>query len=130
MVLGLDRGGMCRCGIALFRVAAAKRERHHRLSARGREQVTSVYLETRCGGIELEDAARLPGARRSPTSSTAATCNNAEAGSASPRACTMCGKGHGRSGQNRDYVIEETWVRALEALGYREEAICICSPTV
>ena len=27
-------------------------------------------------------------------------------------------QGHGRSGQNRDYVIET--VRALEALGYRE----------
>ena len=27
-------------------------------------------------------------------------------------------QGHGRSGQNRDYVVET--VRALEALGYRE----------
>ena len=41
LVLGLDRGGMCR-GIA-FRVAAAKREETIAY-LRGREQVTSVYL--------------------------------------------------------------------------------------
>jgi cation transport protein ChaC len=30
-------------------------------------------------------------------------------------------QGHGRSGQNRDYVLET--VRALEALGYRESEL-------
>ena len=54
LVLGLDRGGMCR-GIA-FRVAAAKRESTIAY-LRGREQVTSVYLET-VRRIELEDEAR------------------------------------------------------------------------
>ena len=54
LVLGLDRGGMCR-GIA-FRVAAAKREKTIAY-LRGREQVTSVYLET-MRRIELEDEAR------------------------------------------------------------------------
>src|ERR1700689_2829477 len=54
LVLGLDRGGMCR-GIA-FRVAAAKRaETVEYLCAR--EQVTSVYLET-TRRIELEDESR------------------------------------------------------------------------
>ena len=54
LVLGLDRGGMCR-GIA-YRVAAAKREKTIAY-LRGREQVTSVYLET-MRRIELEDEAR------------------------------------------------------------------------
>ena len=44
LVLGLDRGGACR-GIA-YRVAAGNTRRHHRLSARQREQVTKVYIET------------------------------------------------------------------------------------
>src|SRR6202046_462272 len=54
LVLGLDRGGMCR-GIT-FRVAAAKRKKTIPY-LRGREQVTSVYLET-VRRIELEDEAR------------------------------------------------------------------------
>src|SRR6202050_2365637 len=43
LVLGLDRGGMCR-GIA-FRVAAKAREKTINY-LRAREQVTTVYLET------------------------------------------------------------------------------------
>ena len=54
LVLGLDRGGMCR-GIA-FRVAAAAREQTVAY-LRAREQVTTVYLET-LRRIELEDKAR------------------------------------------------------------------------
>src|SRR5580704_17394093 len=54
LVLGLDRGGMCR-GVA-FRVAAAGRAETVEY-LRGREQVTTVYLET-MRQIELEDAAR------------------------------------------------------------------------
>src|SRR6202000_321208 len=54
LVLGLDRGGMCR-GVA-YLVAAAKRV-ETLTYLRGREQVTSVYLET-MRQIELEDAGR------------------------------------------------------------------------
>jgi cation transport protein ChaC len=50
LVLGLDRGGMCR-GIA-FRVPAALREKTVAY-LRAREQVTTVYLET-MRRIELE----------------------------------------------------------------------------
>jgi len=54
LVLGLDRGGMCR-GIA-YRVAAGKRDETIAY-LRSREQVTSVYLET-VRRIALEDEAR------------------------------------------------------------------------
>src|SRR3984957_1733561 len=56
LVFGLDRGGMCR-GIA-YRVAAAAREEAI-ADLRGREQVSSVYLET-MRRIELEDASTRP----------------------------------------------------------------------
>src|ERR1700683_3585424 len=54
LVLGLDRGGMCR-GIA-YRVAAAARAETIAY-LRAREQVTSVYLET-VRRIELEDGSK------------------------------------------------------------------------
>jgi len=54
LVLGLDRGGMCR-GIA-FRVAAAARAATVAY-LRSREQVTTVYLET-VRRIELEEEAK------------------------------------------------------------------------
>jgi glutathione-specific gamma-glutamylcyclotransferase len=112
LVLGLDRGGMCR-GIA-YRVAAAAREETVAY-LRGREQVTSVYLET-VRRIELEDAER----RR-----VSALCYIVDRGHAQyagrlslAEQLHYVRQGRGQSGVNRDYVLEA--VRALEALGYGE----------
>jgi len=112
LVLGLDRGGMCR-GIA-FRVAARAREKTLAY-LRGREQVTSVYLET-FRRVELEEEARRQ---------VQAVCFITDrshvqyAGRLSLSECVHhVRQGHGTSGPNRDYVLET--VNALEALGYRE----------
>jgi glutathione-specific gamma-glutamylcyclotransferase len=112
LVLGLDRGGMCR-GIA-FRVAAAARAGVISY-LRSREQVTTVYLEA-LRRIELED-----GKRRK----VRALCYIVDrshvqyAGRLSlAESLHYVRQGHGSSGANRDYVLET--VRALEALGYRE----------
>ena len=87
----------------------------HRLSARPRAG-HHASISKRCGG---SSSRTRRGARcgRSPTSSTAATCNM-PAGSSVEQSVHYVRQGHGRSGQNRDYVLET--VRALEALGYRE----------
>jgi cation transport protein ChaC len=112
LVMGLDRGGMCR-GIA-YRVAAAKREETIAY-LREREQVTSVYLET-IRRIALEDETRRQ---------VRALCYAVDRGHVQyagrlsvDESVHYVRQGHGRSGNNRDYVIET--VRALEALGYRE----------
>jgi cation transport protein ChaC len=112
LVLGLDRGGMCR-GIA-FRVAAAEREKTVAY-LRAREQVTTVYLET-IRRIELEEHARRQ---------VRALCFMTDrshvqyAGRLTLAECVHhVRQGHGSSGANRDYVLET--VQALEALGYRE----------
>jgi len=112
LVLGLDRGGMCR-GIA-FRVGTAARAKTLRY-LRGREQVTTVYRET-MRRIELEDAARRQ---------VSAVCYIADRGHVQyagrltlAEQLHYVRQGHGQSGANRDYVLEA--VRALEALGYRE----------
>jgi glutathione-specific gamma-glutamylcyclotransferase len=112
LVLGLDRGGICR-GIA-FRVAAAARAATISY-LRSREQVTTVYLEA-MRRIELEETARRW---------VRALCFLVDrshvqyAGRLTLDECLHhVRQGHGRSGANRDYVIEA--VEALEALGYRE----------
>ena len=112
LVLGLDRGGMCR-GIA-YRVAASAREETIAY-LRAREQVTSVYVEA-VRRIDLED-----GARRQ----VRALCYIVDRGHVQyagrlsvEQSLHYVRQGHGRSGNNRDYVVET--VRALEALGYRE----------
>jgi glutathione-specific gamma-glutamylcyclotransferase len=112
LVLGLDRGGMCR-GIA-FRVAAAARDETIAY-LRAREQVTTVYLET-WRRIELEEPARRQ---------VRALCFVVDrshvqyAGRLTLAECVHhVRQGHGSSGANRDYVVET--VQALEALGYRE----------
>ncbi len=112
LVLGLDRGGMCR-GIA-FRVAAAARAATVAY-LRSREQVTTVYLET-VRRIELEERAKRQ---------VRALCFIVDrshvqyAGRLTLDECLHhVRQGHGSSGANRDYVVETA--RALEALGYRE----------
>jgi cation transport protein ChaC len=112
LVLGLDRGGMCR-GIA-FRVAAAARDKTVEY-LRAREQVTSVYVET-MRRVELEEQARRQ---------VRALCFTVDrshvqyAGRLTLSECVhFVRQGHGRSGPNREYVLET--VQALEALGYRE----------
>jgi len=112
LVLGLDRGGMCR-GIAYRVAATARAETIDYL--RQREQVTSVYLET-VRPIELEEPAR-----RRPR----ALCYIVDRGHVQyagrrsvAESLHYVRQGHGQSGANRDYVLET--VRALEALGYRE----------
>jgi cation transport protein ChaC len=112
LVLGLDRGGMCR-GIA-YRVAAAARAKTIAY-LRGREQVTAVYREA-MRRIELEDAARRQ---------VRALCYIVDRGHVQyagrlslAERLHYVRQGHGHSGADRDYVLEA--VRALEALGYRE----------
>jgi cation transport protein ChaC len=108
LVLGLDFGGACR-GIA-YRVAAK-----HRAATlaylRGREQTTAVYRElTR--GVWLEGQ---------PDRRVEAMCYAVDRGHpqyagrlSHDRQLQIVRQGHGRSGNNRDYVIET--VKALEAL--------------
>jgi glutathione-specific gamma-glutamylcyclotransferase len=112
LVLGLDRGGMCR-GIA-FRVAAAARAETIAY-LRAREQVTRIYRET-MRRIELEDEARRQ---------VTALCYIVDRGHVQyagrlslAERVHFVRQGHGQSGANRNYVLEA--VRALEALGYRD----------
>jgi glutathione-specific gamma-glutamylcyclotransferase len=112
LVLGLDRGGMCR-GIA-YRVAASARATTIDY-LRGREQVTTVYVET-MRQIELEEQVR----RRVRALCYVVDRSHVQyAGRLSLDASLHhVRQGHGQSGPNRDYVLET--VRALEALGYCE----------
>jgi glutathione-specific gamma-glutamylcyclotransferase len=112
LVLGLDRGGMCR-GIA-YRVAAAARGETIAY-LRGREQVTTVYLET-MRPIELEDDAR----RRVRALCYIVDRSHVQYAGRLTLAESLhhVRQGHGKSGPNRDYVLET--VQALETLGYRE----------
>jgi cation transport protein ChaC len=112
LVLGLDRGGMCR-GIA-FRVAAARRAETIAY-LRAREQVTTVYVET-IRQIELEDELR----RRVRALCYVVDRSHVQYAGRLTLAERLhhVRQGHGKSGSNPDYVLET--VRALEALGYRE----------
>ena len=112
LVLGLDRGGMCR-GIAYRVAAAARAETLHYL--RAREQVTTVYVET-MRQIELEERAR----RRVGAVCYIVDRSHVQYAGRLTLAESLhhVRQGHGQSGANRDYVLET--VRALEALGYRE----------
>jgi glutathione-specific gamma-glutamylcyclotransferase len=112
LVLGLDRGGMCR-GVA-YRVSATRRaETLHYL--REREQVTKVYIE-RVRPVVLvgHDEARIQ-----------AVCYMVDrshpqyAGKLSlAEQLRIVRHGHGKSGNNRDYVLAT--VHALEAMDCRD----------
>jgi cation transport protein ChaC len=115
LVLGLDRGGNCR-GIA-YRVAAADRAQTIQY-LREREQVTLVYREAR-RTVWLDDDPKLR---------VQALCYMVDRGHEQfagrltlDQQLHHVRQGHGRSGNNRDYVIET--VGALESLGFRDREL-------
>lgn len=112
LVLGLDRGGACR-GIA-FRVAASCR--HDTVEyLRGREQTTHVYREV-MRSVWLENDARQ---RVSALAYVVDRGHVQYAGRLSlAEQLRYVQQGHGRSGNNRDYVLST--VKSIEAQGFRD----------
>jgi cation transport protein ChaC len=115
LVLGLDRGGACR-GIA-FRVAA--RRRHDTVEyLRGREQTTNVYREV-MRSVWLENEARQ---RVSALAYVVDRGHVQYAGRLSlGEQLRHVLQGHGRSGNNRDYVLAT--VKSIEAQGFRDQQL-------
>ena len=112
LVLGLDRGGVCR-GIA-FRVAAGLRD-HTIEYLRSREQTTNVYREV-MRSVWLENEARL---RVSALAYVVDRGHVQYAGRLSlAEQLRYVQQGHGRSGNNRDYVLST--VKSIEAQGFRD----------
>jgi glutathione-specific gamma-glutamylcyclotransferase len=112
LVLGLDRGGACR-GIA-FRVAAGLRDSTIAY-LRSREQTTHVYREV-MRSVWLDDDARR---RVSALTYVVDRGHVQYAGRlALKEQLRIVQQGHGRSGNNRDYVLST--VRAIEAQGFRD----------
>ena len=114
-MLGLDRGGACR-GIA-FRIAAASRDDVINY-LRGREQTTHVYREvTRSVWLENE-----PRQRVAALAYVVDRGHVQYAGRLSlHEQLRYVRQGHGRSGNNRDYVLET--VRSIEAQGFRDSQL-------
>jgi cation transport protein ChaC len=115
LVLGLDRGGNCR-GIA-YRVAAGKRAATIDY-LRAREQVTMVYREA-YRPVWLDD---------DPQNAVRALCYMVDRGHeqyagrlALEQKVHLVRQGHGRSGNNRDYVLAA--VKEIEAQGYRDREL-------
>jgi len=115
LVLGLDRGGACR-GIA-FRVA--EKDRADVVAyLRAREQVTSVYREV-MRSVWLENEARE---RVSALAYVVDRGHVQYAGRLSlSEQLRLVQQGHGRSGNNRDYVLST--VAAIEKQGFRDEQL-------
>jgi glutathione-specific gamma-glutamylcyclotransferase len=112
LVLGLDRGGACR-GIA-FRVAAKRRDDTIEY-LRGREQTTHVYREV-LRSVWLENEAR---SRVSALAYVVDRGHVQYAGRLSlGEQLHYVRQGHGRSGNNRDYVLST--VKSIEAQGFRD----------
>ena len=115
LVLGLDRGGACR-GIA-FRVAAKRRTETIEY-LRGREQTTNVYREVmRSVWLENEGRERV--------SALAYVVDRGHVQYAGRLTLAdqlrHVQQGHGRSGNNRDYVLET--VKSIEAQGFRDRQL-------
>jgi cation transport protein ChaC len=112
LVLGLDRGGACR-GIA-FRVAASRRKATITY-LREREQTTHVYREV-MRSVWLENEARL---RVSAMAYVVDRGHVQYAGRLTlAEQVRYVRQGHGRSGNNRDYVLST--VKSIEAQGFRD----------
>jgi len=112
LVLGLDRGGACR-GVA-FRVAA-KHSGDTVDYLRSREQTTNVYREV-MRSVWLEDEARQ---RVSALAYVVDRGHLQYAGRLSlADQLRHVQQGHGRSGNNRDYVLST--VKSIEAQGFRD----------
>jgi glutathione-specific gamma-glutamylcyclotransferase len=115
LVLGLDRGGACR-GIA-FRVAAHLRD-HTIAYLRSREQTTHVYREV-MRSVWLDNDAR----QRVSALTYVVDRGHVQYAGRLPLAeqLRIVQQGHGRSGNNRDYVLST--VRAIEAQGFRDREL-------
>jgi glutathione-specific gamma-glutamylcyclotransferase len=112
LVLGLDRGGACR-GIA-YRVAASLRG-DTIAYLRGREQTTNVYREV-MRSVWLDNEPR----ERISALTYVADRGHVQYAGRLPLAeqLRIVQQGHGRSGNNRDYVLST--VKAIEAEGFRD----------
>ena len=112
LVLGLDRGGACR-GIA-FRVAAKQRSDTIGY-LRSREQTTNVYREV-MRSVWLENESRQ---RASALAYVVDRGHVQYAGRLSlTEQLRYVQQGHGRSGNNRDYVLAT--VKSIELQGFRD----------
>jgi cation transport protein ChaC len=115
LVLGLDRGGACR-GIA-FRVTASLRARTIGY-LREREQTTHVYREV-TRSVWLDNEAR----QRVGALTYVADRSHVQYAGRLPldEQLRIVRQGHGRSGNNRDYVLAT--VKAIEAEGFRDDQL-------
>jgi len=115
LVLGLDRGGACR-GVA-FRVPAKQRSDTVDY-LRSREQTTNVYREV-MRSVWLENEARQ---RVSALAYVVDRGHVQYAGRLSlAEQLRYVQQGHGRSGNNRDYVLST--VKSIEAQGFRDQQL-------
>jgi glutathione-specific gamma-glutamylcyclotransferase len=112
LVLGLDRGGACR-GIA-FRVAAERRDATIEY-LRAREQTTHVYREV-MRSVWLENQSR----QRVSALAYVVDRGHVQYAGRLPLVEQLRHvlQGHGRSGNNRDYVLAT--VKSIEAQGFRD----------
>ena len=115
LVLGLDRGGACR-GIA-FRVAPDLRVATVEY-LRAREQTTYVYREVK-RSVWLNNRSQ----QRVSAMTYVADRSHVQYAGRLPldEQLRIVGQGHGRSGNNRDYVLAT--VKAIEAEGFRDEQL-------